>query len=45
LHFNIFLNVIYSCDIKAEFSSVITGMSSVSNDHSENILMCWFGAQ
>ncbi len=43
-YFNIFWNVISSCDGKAEFSASLL-QSSVSNDGSEIILMCWFGAQ
>ncbi len=39
-YFNIFLNVIYSCDGKAEFSAAITLVFSVIYDPSENILIC-----
>ncbi len=39
-----FLNVIYSCDGKAEFSASLL-QSSVSHDPSEIILKQWFGAQ
>ncbi len=41
--FNIFLNVINSCDGKAEFSALL--QSSVSHGPSEIILICWFAPQ
>ncbi len=37
---NMFLHVIYYCDVKAEFSAAIT---PGSHDPSEIILICWFG--
>ncbi len=42
--FNVFSKVIYSCDVKAEFSASLL-QSSVSHDPSEIILICWFAAQ
>ncbi len=39
-----FLNVIYFCDGKAEFSASLL-QSSVSCDPSEIIIKCWFSAQ
>ncbi len=41
---NIFLNVIYSCDCKAEFSASLL-MFSVPQDPSEIIQICWFADQ
>jgi len=43
-YFNIFQNIIYSCDCKAEFSASLL-QSSVSHDPSELILICRFSAQ
>jgi len=43
-YFNIFKKVIYSFDIRAEFSASLL-QSSVSHDPSEIILIWWFGAQ
>ncbi len=41
-YFNIFLNVIYSCDGKAEFSQLSLHQSLMSHDPSEIVLICWF---
>ncbi len=43
-YFNVFYNVIYSCEAKLNFQQPLL-QSSVSNDPSEIILMCWFGNQ
>ncbi len=43
-YLNVFSNVIYSCDRKAEFSASLL-QSSVSHDPSDMILICWFAAQ
>jgi len=42
---NIFQNVIYSCNGKAEFSTSSLLQSSGSHDPPEIILICWFAAQ
>jgi len=42
--FKYILNLIYFCDVKAEFSAVTT-QSSMSLAPSEIILICWFDAQ
>ncbi len=41
---DVFSNLIYSCDGKAEFSSSLL-QSSVSHDPPKIILICWFDAQ
>jgi len=44
LQYNLFQNVIYSCDGKAEFSASLL-QSWVSHDPSGIFLICWFAAQ
>ncbi len=41
---NVFEHLIYSCDVKAEFSASLL-QSSVSHDPLEIILIYWFSAQ
>ncbi len=44
LYFNLFLNVLYLCEGKVEFSAALL-QSSVSRDPSEINLICWFASQ